>query len=63
LIDVWSVRTFDEDLHTVLTKHTDLVRNYVRTENEIFVTYELGRAPVRPLARPNNSYAGAFLAL
>ena len=63
LIDVWSVQTFDEDLRIVLTKHVDLVRNYMKTENEIFVTYDLGRTPVRPLARPTNSYAGAFLAL
>ena len=63
LIDVWSVQTFDEDHRIVLTKHVDLVRNYMKTENEIFVTYELGRTPVRPLARPTHSYAGAFLAL
>lgn len=63
LIDVWSLQTFDVDLRTVLTKHADLVRNHMRAEHEIFVTYDLGRAPNRSLVRPNNPYSGAFLAL
>jgi hypothetical protein len=43
LIDVWDAKTFDDELSALLETDADLVRNYMTTENQIFLSYDLGR--------------------
>ncbi len=62
-IDVWNAATFDDELSSFLADNADLIRNYITTERDIFLSYELGRRPGRPLLRPNNPHACSFLAL
>lgn len=63
LIDVWDVKTFDEDLTAVLANAADLVRKYLTTEDSIFLSHDLGRGTERSILRPENPYASSFLAL
>ena len=63
LIDVWDPKTFDGELSAALTEETDLVRNYMTTDDWIFLAHDLGRGPERSIIRPENPYASAFLAL
>jgi hypothetical protein len=62
IIDIWDHKTFDEELLAILNGHADLVRDYMTTENDIFLSHDLGRGPKRSVLRPNNDYASAFLA-
>jgi hypothetical protein len=39
-IDVWNVETFDEDLLATLRTNSELVRNYIVTDREIFLERE-----------------------
>jgi hypothetical protein len=63
LIDVWDTKTFDEELDALLTRSSGLIRNYVVTENCIFVEYDRGRGDRKLMTRPNNPYAAGFLSL
>lgn len=63
LIDVWNAETFDADLMGHLMAARDLVHDYLNTDRQIFLSYDLGRGPTRPLIRPENPFAGKFIAL
>lgn len=63
MIDVWNAKTFDADLSARLRRSSELIRNYVVTENRIFLEYDRGRVGHNLLVRPNNPYAGGFLSL
>lgn len=63
MIDVWNSSTFDSELNSFLEPQTDLIRNYLLTDHEIFLEYDLGRGPSRPPLRPDNRFAFAFIAL
>ena len=64
LIDVWDANTFDNELYALLERDTDLVRNYISTKNQIFLSYDHGRGWERAsLIRPENPYGFAFVAL
>lgn len=60
---MWDGKTFDGALAEVLTKEADLVQKYLTAEQGIFLAHDLGRGNGRALLRPENPYAGAFLAL
>lgn len=62
IIDIWDHKTFDDELMAILDSHADLVRHYMTTENDIFLSHDLCRGPKRSVLRPNNEYASAFLA-
>lgn len=63
VIDVWDRGTFNADLLEVLEGHAELIRAYFDTEHSIFLSYDLGRDPDRPMLRPENPHAGAYYAL
>jgi hypothetical protein len=63
LIDVWDPKTFDGELNAILAEQADLVRNYMTTDDRIFLAHDLGRGPEQSIIRPENPYASAFLAL
>lgn len=63
LIDVWDAKTFDAELSAHLEKHADLIRNYLTTDRQIFLDYDMGRQRDKFLMRPQNPHAPAFLAL
>jgi hypothetical protein len=63
LIDVWDVQTFDAELASILANAADLVRNYLRTEDQIFLSHDHRGGSERSIRRPENPYSGAFLAL
>jgi hypothetical protein len=63
LIDVWDAKTFDEELDALLTRSSELIRNYVVTESRIFLEYDRRRGERKLMTRPNNPYAGGFLSL
>lgn len=52
ITDVWNVRTFDKKLGAILAQEHALIRNYAITDREIFLCYDLGRNPDRPIAFP-----------
>nr|WP_313424760.1 hypothetical protein [Brevundimonas diminuta] len=62
-IDVWNVETFDAELMDLLSAEADMVRAYMDRDLEIFRTYENATGPDRPLFRPSNIHAAAFMAL
>src|SRR4051794_26976959 len=62
LIDLWDVKTFDGELVGALAEQSDLIGNYVKNDNSIFLAHDLRRSPVPSLVRPENPYAGAFCA-
>lgn len=62
-IDVWNAATFDDELSSLLADHAALIRNYMTADRDIFLSYDLGRGPRRPLMRPDNPHATSFLAL
>jgi len=62
-IDVWDVRTFDPALIALLEASADLVRDYLETDRQIFLSHDLGRGPVRSILRPENPRASRFNAL
>jgi hypothetical protein len=63
LIDVWDAKTFDDELYALLERDADLVRNYMATKNQIFLSFDLGRDSERPILRPENRYGFAFVEL
>ena len=54
LIDVWGLKTFDDELSEILANEADLVRNYMTTDHRIFLAHDLGRSPERSFMRPEN---------
>jgi hypothetical protein len=60
LIDVWDVQTFDFELIAFLEEHVDVVRDYLKTDHQIFLSHDLGRGPGRSIFRPENPHALAF---
>jgi hypothetical protein len=62
-IDVWDVGTFDSALIALLEAEADLFRNYLETDRQIFLSYDLGRGHARPTLRPENPYTFDFLHL
>jgi hypothetical protein len=63
LIDVWDAKTFDQDLAAILAEAADLIRNYLTTENQNFLSHDLGREPAGTIIRPENPHTARFLAL
>jgi hypothetical protein len=63
VIDVWDVRTFDEELSAILADKAELVRNYTMTDHRIFVSHDLGLSPEKAIIRPQNPFSSAFLVL
>lgn len=59
-IDVWNVGTFDSALIAHLEAETDLIRSYLETDRQIFISHDLGRGADRPIVRPENPYAFDF---
>lgn len=62
-IDVWDVGTFDPALIAHLESEADLIRKYLETDHEIFLSHDLGRGAGRSILRPGNPFAVRFLAL
>ena len=62
-IDVWDRSTFNADLLEALEHHAELIRAYFDTENAIFLSYDLGRGPGRPMLRPENAHADEYYKL
>jgi hypothetical protein len=62
-IDVWSVETFDAELVELLSAEADMIRAYMERDLAIFRTFEIATGPDRPLFRPCNDHAAAFMAL
>ncbi|WP_146617214.1 hypothetical protein [Hyphomonas pacifica] len=60
VIDVWNVTTFDQDLVKILNSHENLVRAYVDTESQLFLSHDLNRDGDRAILRPSNPYASGF---
>jgi hypothetical protein len=63
LIDVWDAKTFDDELSAVMATQAAVIRDYVTTDNQIFLAYDLGRSNENYFYRPENPYASAFFAL
>jgi hypothetical protein len=63
LIDVWDVRTFDLALIALLEREADLVRDYLETDHQIFLSHDLSRGHVRSILRPENPYGCGFFDL
>ena len=59
-IDVWDVCTFDSALVELLKEHADLIRDYLETDHQIFLSHDLGRGPSDSILRPENPYASGF---
>jgi hypothetical protein len=59
-VDVWDAKTFDPELVAILESRTDLVRDYLSIDRKIFLEYDRGRSPHRPLLRPSNPFAADF---
>jgi hypothetical protein len=55
-IDVWDVRSFDSALIALLESRVDLMRDYLETKRQNFLSYDLGR-PGPTTLRPANPYA------
>ncbi|MDW9652901.1 hypothetical protein GOA97_00055 [Sinorhizobium meliloti] len=62
-IDVWDVATFDFALATQLEANADVIRDYLHTDHQIFLSHDLGRGARRSILRPENPYADDFYAL
>lgn len=62
-IDVWNVETFDAELVELLSAEADMIRGYMERDLAIFRTFEIATGPDRPLFRPCNDHAAAFMAL
>jgi hypothetical protein len=62
-IDVWDARTFDPALLALLEARADMIRDYLDTDHQIFLSYDLGRGPACPILRPENPHASDFLEL
>lgn len=60
-IDVWDAATFDEELLDILTSGSDLIRDYVVTDNDIAVSHDLNDEREADL-RPDNQFAADFYA-
>lgn len=61
LIDVWNVETFDEDLIATLRANSELVRNYIVTDREIFLEREASGLRVPYRTNPHAESYGRFL--
>jgi hypothetical protein len=61
LIDVWNVETFDEDLIATLRANSELVRNYIETDREIFLEREASGLRVPYRTNPHAESYGRFL--
>jgi hypothetical protein len=61
LIDVWDVETFDEDLIATLRANSELVRNYIVTDREIFLEREASGLRVPYRTNPHAERYGRFL--
>jgi hypothetical protein len=57
VVDVWDLKTFDEELRLVLNAHSDLFRDYLPRDREIFESYDLAPELDRPSLRPQNQFA------
>lgn len=62
-IDVWDVATFDPDLVSVLSRNSDLIRDYLATEDRIFLAHDYAPRPIGHSPRPNNPHGYAFIRL
>ena len=62
-IDVWDVGTFDAALAAQLDANADVIRDYLHTDHQIFLSHDLGRGAGRSILRPENPYADDFYAL
>ena len=63
-MDLWDTKTFDGELTAILNQGADLIQNYEKTEQRIFLEYDHNRRrPDNVMPRPQNSYASRFLAL
>ncbi|HWJ75221.1 MAG TPA: hypothetical protein VNX29_18840 [Kaistia sp.] len=62
-IDVWDTATFDPALAAQLDAHADLIRDYLHTDHEIFLSHDLGRGAGRSILRQENPYADDFYRL
>jgi hypothetical protein len=62
-IDVWDIWTFDPELLMELEANADLIRAYFQTDNQIFLSHDLGRGPERSILRPDNPHASDFYKL
>lgn len=62
-IDVWDARTFDPALLAVLEARADMIRDYLDTDHQIFLSHDRHRGPARPILRPENPHASDFLEL
>lgn len=62
-IDVWDVATFDSALAAQLAANADVIRDYLHTDHQIFLSHDLGRGGGRVILRPENPYADDFYAL
>lgn len=60
-VDVWDVKTFDQELSERLDAKAELLVSYFNTENANFLAYDHVRGPDRPASRPSNPYAAEFL--
>lgn len=59
-IDVWDMRTFDPSLLTELEAHTQLVRDYMQRDQQIFLAHDLGRSEEIASVRPTNPWGAQF---
>src|SRR3546814_988227 len=62
-IDVWDTATLDPALAAQLDAHADLIRDYLHTDHEIFLSHDLGRGAGRSILRQENPYADDFYRL
>jgi hypothetical protein len=62
-IDVWDAKTFDDELTAILAEGAQLIRSYMLTDHQIFVSHDLGLGPEKSMIRPQNPFSSAFLAL
>jgi hypothetical protein len=46
-----------------LERETELIQQYYQTDNQIFLSHDLGRGPSRSILRPSNRYASNFHAV
>ena len=63
VIDLWDIGTFNSPLLALLETEADLIRNYLQTDQKIFLDFDHSDNPNRPMLRPDNPYAYAFSAL
>jgi hypothetical protein len=62
-IDVWDVGTLDSALIALLETRADLIRDYLETNRQNFLSYDRGGGHIRPILRPKNPHASDFMGL